>query len=556
MDVGERRVIKGRILVIDEEARVFDFMDECLSGLGLEVYGVKDAVQVVPRAMSLTPELILVNRDMPLLNGAEIIRALRAFPQTFGVPVGFLDDRGDDTRLVRAVRSGAIDVLNKPLGPEVSLWVSELLEALRRTPFRGTSSPSQQAQTLLGIIGRQRRTGIFCLNPQTPFQGRMLFEDGVFMSAEFGPANGLKAVEQMLAVEDGVWRFDGDASGDDIREQARRAAESRDEEPTVPGRGLIRLLVVDDEPDIRKLLKSQLSRAGFSVDVAEDGREGVQMARGGAYDLVLADLNMPRLDGWGMLRELRADFRTRELPVIFLSAHEDYQETLKAAKSGAWDYLPKTGRAELIIQRTLKALLPRQRASAELLLGDGGELELTALGPRWVLTTLARHHVTGVLAASDAWASYRVALREGHLVSATATAPLGRTHEGAAALGALLVSHGATARFHCGPVEEQVTFTQPLEETLDTACDALNQLENKAVSSRIQHGGKVQVDTELYTLYRRVSSDRQLMIARAVCEQRVPPHDVCAHLGVPAEEVDATLADLLRRQVIRFEAEV
>ncbi|HZA52446.1 MAG TPA: response regulator, partial [Myxococcaceae bacterium] len=312
-----------------------------------------------------------------------------------------------------------------------------------------------------------------------------------------------------------------------------------------------RLLLVDDDPDLRRLFKAQLARAEFEVDLAEDGREGVQLARAREYDLIVADVNMPRLDGWGMLRELRADYRTREIPVIFLSAHDDYRETLQAARCGAWDYLPKTGRADVVIDRAQAALGPRRRAAADLREGLPGEMDMGLLGPRWLLRTLGRQRSTGVLAARDEWASYRIAVRGGAPVLARANAA-GRETSGVSAVGAFLVSRGATGEFTPQAVEDPATFDVAMEDLLDATCAALNELEARAASDQIRQAGTVEVDGDLYQLYRRVASDRDLMIARALCEEKLPAQQLAAHLQLPPEIVEAGIADLLRRRVIRF----
>ena len=64
---------------------------------------------------------------------------------------------------------------------------------------------------------------------------------------------------------------------------------------------------------------------------------------------------MPRIDGWEMLKLLKADHRTSEVPVVIVSAHDDYRETLRAARAGAYDYLAKTGRSDAYVASALRA---------------------------------------------------------------------------------------------------------------------------------------------------------------------------------------------------------
>jgi diguanylate cyclase (GGDEF)-like protein len=102
-----------------------------------------------------------------------------------------------------------------------------------------------------------------------------------------------------------------------------------------------RILVVDDEPPIRDILKFQLEKAGFVVRCAEDGEEGLQMALEDPPDLVLLDLMIPHLDGYEVCRRIKNDYGTRHVPVIILTARGELDEKLRGLQNGANDYITK-----------------------------------------------------------------------------------------------------------------------------------------------------------------------------------------------------------------------
>ncbi len=102
-----------------------------------------------------------------------------------------------------------------------------------------------------------------------------------------------------------------------------------------------RVLVVDDEPPIRDILKFQLENAGFVVRCAEDGEEGLQMVQEDPPDLVLLDLMIPHMDGYEVCRRIKSDYGTRHIPVIILTARGELDEKLKGLQNGANDYVTK-----------------------------------------------------------------------------------------------------------------------------------------------------------------------------------------------------------------------
>ena len=104
-----------------------------------------------------------------------------------------------------------------------------------------------------------------------------------------------------------------------------------------PPRG--RILVIDDEPDIREGLEALLANEGYQVQLAASGSEGLKRLEAASFDLVLLDLMMPELSGMQVLEEIRA--RDRDTPVFLITAYGSVEVAVKALKAGASDYFPK-----------------------------------------------------------------------------------------------------------------------------------------------------------------------------------------------------------------------
>ena len=107
------------------------------------------------------------------------------------------------------------------------------------------------------------------------------------------------------------------------------------------GDGLLRVLVVDDDPDIRTLLAMNLELSGYRVTEARDGREGSALARDLRPDLIVLDVMMPEVDGLDVLRGLKADPETSEIPVVMLTAKTEDASVWQGWEAGAAYYLTK-----------------------------------------------------------------------------------------------------------------------------------------------------------------------------------------------------------------------
>jgi two-component system, cell cycle response regulator DivK len=105
-----------------------------------------------------------------------------------------------------------------------------------------------------------------------------------------------------------------------------------------------RILIADDYDDNRELLRLMLESDGHTISEAVNGRECVRMALEDPPDLCLLDLSMPVLDGWGALRELRADKRTRHIPCIAVTAFSDTARGRTSEKFDAYISKPFRGR--------------------------------------------------------------------------------------------------------------------------------------------------------------------------------------------------------------------
>jgi len=124
---------------------------------------------------------------------------------------------------------------------------------------------------------------------------------------------------------------------------------------------MTKILVIEDQPQMRKNLATILEMESFRVFVAADGRSGLELARREGPDLIICDIMMPELDGYGVLEKLRADPATATLPFIFLTAKGDKANLRSGMNLGADDYLTKpVSREELLA--TVQIRLARRRA--------------------------------------------------------------------------------------------------------------------------------------------------------------------------------------------------
>lgn len=119
-----------------------------------------------------------------------------------------------------------------------------------------------------------------------------------------------------------------------------------------------KLLVVDDEPNIRELLSVSLRFAGFDVQSAADGRHALKIEENFVADLVILDVMLPDMDGFEVLRHLRE--KEPDLPVLFLTAKDDVRDKIKGLTIGADDYITKPFSLEELIAR-VRTILRRTR---------------------------------------------------------------------------------------------------------------------------------------------------------------------------------------------------
>jgi DNA-binding response OmpR family regulator len=118
-----------------------------------------------------------------------------------------------------------------------------------------------------------------------------------------------------------------------------------------------RILVVDDQPDIRLMCRVNLQLEGYEVIEAADGDAGLEMTRHERPDLVLLDVMMPGLDGWEFMREIKADPATADIPIILLTARVQREDEIRGWLSGAADYLAKPFNPSTLTDVVRRALL-------------------------------------------------------------------------------------------------------------------------------------------------------------------------------------------------------
>jgi two-component system, chemotaxis family, chemotaxis protein CheY len=118
----------------------------------------------------------------------------------------------------------------------------------------------------------------------------------------------------------------------------------------------MKVLAVDDSHSMRDLVSTALTKAGIEVQQAQDGVEALELARKGHFDVVLADLNMPKMDGIQLIRELRADARYRLTPILMLTTESSDEKRREGKAAGATGWIVKPFEADSLVSAVRRVM--------------------------------------------------------------------------------------------------------------------------------------------------------------------------------------------------------
>jgi len=174
-----------------------------------------------------------------------------------------------------------------------------------------------------------------------------------------------------------------------------------------------RIVVIEDDDEVRALIRGILEAGGYAVADTGDPRRAAGLVRDQSPDLVLCDIAMPGLDGYGVLRELQSDPATARYPVVFLTAQGEFTERVQAFRYGVVDYVAKPFTRDVLLRKVAKVLAERARRSG---IAEGrGPAPSSEL-----MESVQRESRSGLLTVEGVEGEARVVMQAGEVVEATA----------------------------------------------------------------------------------------------------------------------------------------
>lgn len=569
-----------KILGVDPDRAAQASIAAAFNQAGLFYRFICEPKKALGAVRQLQPELIVLFAELGSDTADELLDGLSSDVAFAHLPIVVVAQDTTDRGFVLGLRTGVVAILPRPFDP--ARHISGIKHVLAELPTRqGSTSGTADSKMLARLVEhlrKTRRSGSLAFDPRTPQEGRATLLLGKLETAAYQKLKGIEALVSMVAQPSAQWSFaevhgaGGDGAGVVIEVgeangheeevvvgtlEAVEAPPEAFEMPFTPAHGQpspvasvgAKLLLVDDDEGLVRMFSTLFTKHGFAVSSAADGLEGFEAAQSGGFDAIIADLNMPRMDGWGMLRMLRDDFRTRELPLAFLSCHDDYREGLRALNAGAQAYFSKGTRLDGLVGQVRKLLEPRVLTQKQIAAGQDFHCAIGVVGPQWLLSQLASNAFTGWIEAKDTFAGYQLYFTQGRCTHAAAVA--GRyTADGERAFNAMISSRNADGVVRFGQAQVPQTLSQPTREMIARACETLTGNEQRMRESLLISATTIEVNDDLYAIYRQVGPRQWLELARLICEERVSPREVIARIDTSPIEVEETLKDLLRRGVV------
>lgn len=559
-----------RVLVVDDETQILLLVRATLEKSGFVVVTLNDPRQIVELAQREKPDLILSDLMMPMMNGYGVVAALRQDPRTAAIPVAFLTAAPTHENLSKAFSSGIVGYFEKPFHPaKLGTQLRRLLSDLEQRP---TQLFGVLRHTPVGLVldflQMQKRTGVLSLTTKAG-EGKVVITQGRISQASFGAeTDATAAISRMKSETEGDFAFVAlDGAAEDVIELDPIAAhgEELDEIDIVDDDGSAipevseleavrseKLLIVDDDKDLVRLLEKHFLHAGFEVTTANNGRSGLELAIKVRPDLILSDVAMPEIDGWQLFHRIRSDFRVNESRFVFLSGQTGFEGKLRALGVDAEAFFEKGVLFGQILKRVDQILAPRR--DLDLILSRPISAPFTSrispLGIKHVLRQLGTHQRSAELRVENLWHKLRAVIVGGELAACTDEGLVPATGKEAffelcsLTTGEITISPGAGSGASLGALGTLVTQAE----------NKLTEAERQVMDTHLVSAPSLRFNPQLLDFYAQVAPDSAQSVIAGVRAGR-SPREIIAVLEQSPLEIEDILKDLARKHVIMFDGE-
>jgi CheY-like chemotaxis protein len=448
-DPPEEGPLLRTALLVGSEMLAEALTDEDLvpGALPYECERTDDAQAAIGLARKVAPEIVVIDADVA--DAAELVEALLDDPFTEPVPIVVVGAFREPGTAARFVALGVARTLTKPITAEgLRRACDEAIDHRNDVTMRVTLGEPTLEQLGERLADEVRKAIVESVDSAGRGVRVPLGEGTEVMSAMWGAIARVREV--VVARTGGAVRFGGngpegavalapwlqpDMPGTDRLMASVGRGRGPAADVRLHGR---RVIVADDDPGVTWFIADLLRTAGCVVQEALDGKTALDLAYRTSPELVISDILMPGLDGFGLARALKRDMALRDVPVILLSWKEDLLQRVRELGAGAAAYIRKESDSRSILARVRECLRPRARVEARLRTHGEVRGRLDGLTVRALLELTCAIRPESRVGVRDASFLYEMEIRDGAPQRITRTQSDGTFERGERVFGAML----------------------------------------------------------------------------------------------------------------------